>query len=408
MLLVPFRTDRPRLRPAYLTAILIAVNVLAYLAWAIQGWCIPASASSGSYPEAIASFGLWGTHLKPLAFVTHLFIHTDPLHLAGNMLFLWIFGSLIEDAIRPWGLAALYLGGGIVAAWVHLSLSTALGYDANVPLVGASGSIAAIMGLFMVRFFRTRVELFCWFGWLRRRLWVRSAWALLYWIGLETAGGLMDAFSDGGDGISHWAHLGGFAAGAAIAPLLGSLAAARSEYVTDDPVANLEAVGQAERIAEAEKALKASPNDVRLLYWLAQAYRRSGQDRKATAAYRHCLKCHAERGRLKRAAEIYLELVKTGESAELSPVLLFQIAELLEPDHAAEAAQIYRTLATRYPTRCEAQQSLQRLGILCTERLDRPDEARHCFNELIRRYPDSAQAIDARRAMQNVDHLAAG
>jgi membrane associated rhomboid family serine protease/TolA-binding protein len=403
MLLVPFRTDRPRLRPAYLTALLIAVNVLVYLGWAVQSWCIPASASSGSYPEAIASFGLWGTHLQPLAFVTHLFIHTDPLHLAGNMLFLWIFGSLIEDVIRPWGLAALYLGGGIVAAWVHLSLSTAVGYSANVPLVGASGSIAAIMGLFMVRFFRTRVELFCWFGWMRRRMWVQSAWALMYWLGLETIGGLLDAFTASGDGISHWAHLGGFAAGAAIAPLLGSLAAARSEYITDDPVANLRAVGQAERIAEAEKALKASPNDVRLLYWLAQAYRQSGQDRQATAAYRRCLKRHAEHGRLKRAAEVYLELVQTGEAVDLSPELLFQIAEFIEAEHACEAAQIYRALATRYPLRSEAQESLQRLSDLCLQRLNRPDEARRCLEELMRRYPDCEHAAEVRQKLQRAE-----
>lgn len=403
MLLVPFRTDRPRLRPAYLTALLIAVNVLAYVAWAVHSWSSPASARNGNYPEAIANFGLWGTHLQPLAFVTHLFIHTDPLHLAGNMLFLWIFGSLIEDAIRPWGLAALYLGGGIVAAWFHLSLSIALGYEANVPLVGASGSIAAIMGLFMVRFFRTRVELFCWFGWMRRRLWVQSVWALLYWLGLETMGGLLDAFAAGGDGISHWAHLGGFAAGAAIAPLLGSVAAARREYVSDDPVANLRAVGQAERIAEAEKALKAAPNDVRLLYWLAQAYRQSGQDRQATTAYRRCLKRHAEHGRLKRAAEVYLELVQTGETADLSPELLFQIAQFIEAEHACEAAQIYRSLATRYPTRSEAQQSLQRLADLCLQRLNRPDEARRCLEELQRRYPDSVVPSEVRPEMQRVE-----
>lgn len=399
MLLVPFRTDRPRLRPAYFTAMLIAVNVLVYVVWALQSWCLPASANSGGYPEAIASFGLWGTHLQPLAFVTHLFIHTDLLHLAGNMLFLWIFGSLIEDAIRPWGLAALYLGGGIVAAWVHLALASALGFEANVPLVGASGSVAAVMGLFMVRFFRTRVELFCWFGWIRRRLWVQSAWALLYWLGLEALGGILNVVADGGDGISHWAHLGGFAAGAAVAPLLGSLAAARSEYVSDDPVANLEAVGQAERIAEAEKALKASPDDARLLYWLAQAYRRSGEDRKAAAAYRRCLNLHAERGRIRRAAELYLELVQMGEPADLPPELLFQLAGLIETDHPSEAAQIYRSLATRYPTRPEAQQSLQRLAQLCTQQLNRPEEARHWLDELIRRYPDGEHAAEARSSL---------
>ena len=399
MLLVPFRTDRPRLRPAYFTATLIAANVLAYLVWAVQSWCLPASANVGGYPEPIAAFGLWSSHPQALTFVTHLFIHTDPLHLAGNMLFLWIFGSLIEDVIRPWGLAALYLGGGVLAAAAHLGLSSAMGFEGNVPLVGASGSVAAIMGLFMIRFFRTRVQLFCWFGWLRKTLWVPAAWALLYWVGLETLGGVIDAFTEGGDGISHWAHLGGFAVGAAVAPFLGSLKAARKEYVSDDPAANVQMVSQAERITEAEKALKATPDDLPLLHWLAAAYRRSGDDVRAARAARRCLQLHCQRGEIERAAQVYLELLQDGESPTLPPDLVLGLAEKLELAHARDAAHLYRELAAKHPTHPAAQQALHRLAILCRDRLKQPEEARDCLDELVRRYPTCELAGQARETL---------
>jgi membrane associated rhomboid family serine protease len=408
MLLVPFRTDRPRLRPAYFTAMLIGVNVLAYAGWAVQSWCLPANASAGAYPEPITAFGLWSSHPSALTFITHLFIHTDPLHLAGNMLFLWIFGSLIEDVIRPWGLAALYLGGGVLAALAHLTLSGAMGFEGNVPLVGASGSVAAIMGLFMIRFFRTRVQLFCWFGWLRKTLWVPAAWALLYWVGLETLGGIIDVATEGGDGISHWAHLGGFAAGAALAPFLGSLKAARNEYVSDDPAANVQVVSQCERIAEAERALKADPDNLPRLHWLAAAYRRSGDDRRAARATRRCLQLHCDRDELDQAVEVYLELLQDGEMPALAPALMLQLGDKLEPARAADAAQLYHELAAKHPTHPAAQHALHRLAALCRERLDQPDEARSCLEELVRRYPASELAALARETLKGVGPQAVG
>jgi len=390
MLLVPFRTDRPRLRPAYLTTLLIAVNVLAYVVWTAYGVWVPPDPAAATYPPQITSFGLWSEHLQPLPFVTHLFIHTDPLHLLGNMLFLWIFGSLIEDAIRPWGLAALYIGGGILAAIAHLGLAAQLGMGPEIPLVGASGSVAAIMGLFMIRFFRTRVQLFCCLGWARRTLWVQSTWALLYWIGLEALGGALSVLVAGGDGIAHWAHLGGFAAGAAVAPFLGSMAAARKEFVCDDPISNFRAISQAERIGEAERALRTAPEDARLLRWLADAYRKSGDDVRAAATYSRCVHLHAKRGDVTSAASAYLELVHEGALPTLSAELLFDIAQVLESHHAPDAATIYRTLATKHPTRPEAEKSLGRLALLCRERLQEPEEAERCLHELARRYPNSA------------------
>src|SRR6476646_3258463 len=124
-MLIPFRTDRPRIRPSYLTIALIAINTLVQLySMAIPPAVVPIQVGGALYQVEESrlnlQYGLWGSHPTLLTLFTHQFLHGDLMHLAGNMLFRWLFGSLIEDAIRPWGLAALYLGGGVAAALSHI------------------------------------------------------------------------------------------------------------------------------------------------------------------------------------------------------------------------------------------------------------------------------------------------
>src|SRR4051812_40788838 len=129
MIFLPIRTDRPRIRPAYLTIALIVVNVLVHVYSMVTPPMEVAAVVAGQRvmvdePRLIMEYGLWGSHPTLLTFFTHMFIHGGLLHLMGNMLFLWIFGSLIEDALRPWGLALLYLGGGFLAALAHIGISS--------------------------------------------------------------------------------------------------------------------------------------------------------------------------------------------------------------------------------------------------------------------------------------------
>src|SRR5262249_6872325 len=117
---IPFRTDRPRIRPAYLTIALIVINTLAqFYSTALHPVHVPVSVGGQRFaidePQLVLAYGFWGSHPTVLTLFTHMFIHADWFHLAGNMLFLWIFGSLIEDVLRPWGLAALYFAGGMAA-----------------------------------------------------------------------------------------------------------------------------------------------------------------------------------------------------------------------------------------------------------------------------------------------------
>jgi membrane associated rhomboid family serine protease len=348
--------------------------------------------------------GLWGSHPTLSAIFTHMFLHADIFHLAGNMLFLWLFGSLIEDALRPWGLAALYVGGGIAAAAAHIGVTRAVGGNLNVPMVGASGAIAAVMGLSMLRFYKTRVEIFYWIYYIRGTFWVQSLWALMVWVGKEVLEGVLNP----GGGVAHWAHVGGFVAGAGVAPFIGSVRAAKNEYFTDDPEANVEYVRRAEQVAGAERALRADPNNAYLMRRLAQAQRHAGEYERATESYQRCIASFASRKLLEQAADVYLELVEYNEHATLPPDARLQIARQLEERHPAQAATAYRRLLEQFPEHPTGELALLRLAALSIQKLSQAQEGIRYLDQFLQRYPNSRWAAGARQERERLAQTGLG
>jgi membrane associated rhomboid family serine protease len=410
LLILPIRTDRPRIRPAYLTFTLMAictlVQIYSQLAPLVE---VPGIRGPDGGPimgpPTVVYYGLWGDHPTLLTFFTHMFVHGGWEHLIGNMLFLWIFGSLMEDALRPWGLAALYLGGGFMAALAHIGISLAMGHDVHVPMVGASGAIAAIMGLFMLRFYKTKVQMFYWvFFFVRGTFWVQSMWALAFWISKELIEGVLDA----GSGVAHWAHVGGFLAGALAAPFLGSVSAAREEYITDDPETNVEYVKRGEHVAAAEKALRADPSNAYQMRRLAQTYRHAGEYERATETYQRCVYRFATRNMLEQAAEVYLELLDYNDGATLPPEILLKLGQQLETTHLAQAITTYRNLVAQNLTRTEAEYALLRLATIYSQSIGQPYEAARCLYEFLQRYPNSQWAGEARFMYDAVSHQLRG
>ena len=126
----------------------------------------------------------------PLTLLTHMFMHGGLLHLGGNMLFLYIFGNNIEDIMGPWRFLLFYLLVGLGASMAHVLLNM----NSVVPLVGASGAISGVLGAYMLRFPRARIELgvfFLFFLLARPRvpamivlgLWILMQFFALQWIG---------------------------------------------------------------------------------------------------------------------------------------------------------------------------------------------------------------------------------
>jgi membrane associated rhomboid family serine protease len=169
--------------------------------------------------SSFMSWGLIPAHPHPLAFLTSMFMHAGWLHFLGNMFLFYLVGLIVEDAFGRPLFALLYLASGLVAAVVHVGVFP----HSTVPLVGASGAIAGVMGAFLVRFWKTKLT-FAYFFWvvvIIRGTFTAPAWLMLpLWLAQQVFYAMM-AQSEGG--VAYFAHIGGFAFGAGFAYLVWAL-----------------------------------------------------------------------------------------------------------------------------------------------------------------------------------------
>jgi membrane associated rhomboid family serine protease len=148
-----------------------------------------------------------------LTILTSMFMHGGWLHIAGNMIFLWIFGNNVEDSMGRLRYVLFYLLGGVAAALAQVAISP----DATTPLVGASGAIAAVLGGYALLYPRARV-LTLFFFFFIFFLEIPALLLLGLWIFtqfLPAVGQLAQPDIQGGGGVAYWAHIGGFLFGLA-------------------------------------------------------------------------------------------------------------------------------------------------------------------------------------------------
>jgi membrane associated rhomboid family serine protease len=146
---------------------------------------------------------------EPITLVTSLFLHGSFLHLAGNMLFLWVFGDNVEDGMGHARFLIFFLLCGIAACLAHCLMNPL----STAPLIGASGAIAGVVAAYLILYPRVKVWAL-YFG--RLPLQVPAMYAIGFWILLQVG----SAFLSGDQDVGWFAHLGGLAAGAALTPML--------------------------------------------------------------------------------------------------------------------------------------------------------------------------------------------
>lgn len=154
------------------------------------------------YPQPVPWLPDWGT------LFTYAFLHGDWLHLLSNMLFLWIFGDNIEDALGHLRYFLFYMACAVLAALAHLAFN----FGDNSPLVGASGAVAAVMGAYILLYPHARVFVLARIV-IPIPLPVPAFWMLGFWIATQAFYALLG--SD--EPVAWWAHLGGFLAGIVLA-----------------------------------------------------------------------------------------------------------------------------------------------------------------------------------------------
>jgi membrane associated rhomboid family serine protease len=217
-LFLPIRDDNPTIRKPYLTVAIIAVNVLVFLysqTLGLKGFRL-FTFQYGFIPYEFMS----GTELTPelsasvyFTAFSSMFMHGGWMHLIGNMLFLWIYGNNVEDYFGPVKFLLFYLISGLSA----IALYTVFGPDSQIPLVGASGAIAGVMGAYMVLHPRARITCLVIFFFIQFVV-LPAKVVLGFWFAYQLLMSLIG--SSTGGGVAWLAHVGGFGFGWGLLKLL--------------------------------------------------------------------------------------------------------------------------------------------------------------------------------------------
>jgi membrane associated rhomboid family serine protease len=250
----PLRDNIPTERTPYMTIALIVANVLMYflfqhgtitlgdpstqpylrnlienasIPWELTHWgqhCVIAGqhVACGHVPNPAGYAPTWATPFLAM------FMHGGLLHLGGNMLFLWIFGNNVEDAMGSVKYLIFYVLGGLAAT----ALQVIVGPGAQVPNIGASGAIAAVLGGYLLMFPRARVLTFVFIVFFFTFLELPAILFLGVWIAEQALFGYFDLNqpgSGGGGGVAYFAHIGGFAFGLLAVRLFASEARRRRQ-----------------------------------------------------------------------------------------------------------------------------------------------------------------------------------
>jgi membrane associated rhomboid family serine protease len=215
--MIPLSDDNPVRTVPFVTMSLIGLCILAYL------WELSLDSKSelaltllGLTPDSLVrsaivpGLGLpaWTTLL------TSMFLHASILHIFGNMLYLGIFGNNIEDAMGHGKFVLFYLACGIAAGMTMVLMDPM----SRTPIVGASGAISGVLGSYMLLYPRSRVHVIVPLIVIFYPFWVRAVWVIGVWFALQLATAALTPPTE--PGVAWWAHVGGFAAGLLLTPLL--------------------------------------------------------------------------------------------------------------------------------------------------------------------------------------------
>ncbi|HVO76857.1 MAG TPA: rhomboid family intramembrane serine protease [Candidatus Bathyarchaeia archaeon] len=157
-----------------------------------------------------------GPHPIFLTLFTSMFLHGSVAHIAGNMLFLWIFGNNVEDILGPARFVVFYLLGGLAAHALHIASNP----SSVMPTIGASGAISGVLGAYLVAFPRARVLTLVFLGFFVRLAYIPAFVIIIYWFVVQFVFALLSLGGEPSGGVAWFAHVGGFLAGIALIYLM--------------------------------------------------------------------------------------------------------------------------------------------------------------------------------------------
>src|SRR5580704_17709962 len=174
--MIPIKVTQPSYSRPIVTILLIAVNMIVFLH---EDWLDPYARN-----QFMALYSLRPAYFHAQNLITHMFLHAGWLHVLGNMLFLWVFGDNVEDILGHGKYLMFYLLCGVTAGLAQVAMDP----GSRIPMVGASGAIAGVMGAYLVKFPHSEVRIAAWVLFIFT--FDVPAWAMrVYWFAMQLFGG---------------------------------------------------------------------------------------------------------------------------------------------------------------------------------------------------------------------------
>jgi membrane associated rhomboid family serine protease len=329
----------------------------------------------------LQNYGFVPYNPRPISYLTSIFLHSGWLHLIGNMWFLWLAGFILEE---HWGRVIypiFYLLSGVGASLAHAAMYP----HSVIPCLGASGAVAALMGGFLVRFPKLKIDMWGWAFLFRFRFKAPAYWLLPLWLLTEIFYGTL--FGQG-SGVAHWAHVGGFLFGALAAVVIhrtgleqqaNAVIESKVGWTADTAVVEGSTLLEQGKFDEGIKILKkylgTKPDAIDANTILAQLYWKKREFEACREAYAKLCQLHLKANDPDAVWQSYQEFKNVG-GERLPAATWLEIGRLAETQEKFDlAVREYESLAKAYPNEKQAVLALLSGGRLTLKKLDRPSEA---------------------------------
>ena len=393
-MLIPYRAKNPPERRPYVTLGLIAANALIYIPTSVYLLYIRES--------AVDAFAVTHNNANPLRILTAAFMHHDPLHLIGNMLFLWIFGAALEGRLGHIKFLLLYLAAAFGSWFLH-DMTFGLLHP-KLPLIGASGAIMGLAGAYLFVFpFAAIVCAWLFGGIVTFRGGVsdiQARWVVLYFLGFDILYGLL---FQGLDGTAHFAHIGGAATGILVAflmrPKRDSEDYASAQAMRADVGGHLMSLS----LPELESLMESTDDANVVVAFCRKAQTHpsgQGYNMAANAVRRHAALL-LEKADAEEVARLVLLMPQT--VAPMPTGWLLRLTSKLESEGAYQTtADLYQRIAMYSLPPADSEMILVRLARLLEQMGDKIGAA-NVLNDLLRRFPNGAASVNARASLARLN-----
>lgn len=341
-----------------------------------------------------SEFGYLGEKPWP-GLLTHQFLHAGFLHLFFNMLFLWVVGCNMEERWGPVIFLSLYISGGCAAALMQSFVMP----SQDIPMVGASGAVAAVMGAFLIRHYSMKIKLFYFYMIIfriRAGQFSAPAWVVLpVWFLQDLFMGLMTKNLTGG-GTAYWAHVGGFLYGClmGLAVRQGNVAAYWEKSAEETPLGlDVKAERAAalfregnipESLALCQEVLQVDPHHLRALSGILICRTYLHETVEGARAAVRLIRAALNQGQGLKAEQTFSEWAKTLVETPLTPEEHIGLGHALLTMHLWKDAIVHFTTGAEKAGKSSiAGKALYEAGKLWRDKLNNKSEAEHCFKKLL-------------------------